>query len=478
MTPWVGYVRVSHVGGRDGDAFRSPQEQAERIEAWARSRGEEIVVLDPELDESGGRADRPILTQAVEGIEAGRYRGLVVAYLSRASRSVRHLLEMWERIENAGGEVVAVAESIDTSTPTGRLTRTVLAAIAEHELDLHRERFEELRRVATAQGIWQRRQTPLGYRRDPATRKLVPSADAEKIPTAFRERAAGTPLVRIAETLGITPSGARAVLRNRVYLGELSVGVHVNPAAHPALIDEDAWLAAQGTTPARAARSGREISLLAGLARCASCGHVMSPGATRGYRVYTCHRYHSAGRCPVPAGIAGRNLDTHVESIALGELAKLTATAAESDDELKRIRSEVDAAERELAAYLEGVSAAGLRPDQYAKGARLRRDEVDRVRQQLAKALTRLRPQVDGDPLRAWESFDARERNHVLRGLIECVLVAPVGRGKRVPIEVRTRVVAHGAGVVETYRGGGRPVPVEAVPLPDRDDPVVLGMPR
>src|SRR5919197_540526 len=117
MAPWAGYIRVSHVGGREGEAFRSPQEQAERIQAWARLRGEEIVLLDPELDQSGGRADRPILTQAVDGIEAGRYRGLVVAYLSRASRSVKHLLELWERTESAGGEVVAVAESIDTSTP-------------------------------------------------------------------------------------------------------------------------------------------------------------------------------------------------------------------------------------------------------------------------------------------------------------------------------------------------------------------------
>jgi len=477
MKPWVGYVRVSHVGGREGDSFRSPEEQADRIRAWARSRGENVVVLDPELDQSGGRLDRPILTRAVDGIEAGRYRGLVVAYLSRASRSVKHLLEMWERIELAGGEVVAVAESLDTSTPTGRLTRTVLAAIAEHELDLHRERFEDLRRVATAQGIWQRRQTPIGYRRDPSTRKLVPAAEAQLVQTAFREHAHGLPLVQVARIVELTPSGTRAMLRNRVYLGELRVGAHMNPGAHPALINEDEWLAAQSARSARPPRSGRDLALLAGLARCASCSHVMSPGATRVQHTYSCHSHHSAGPCPAPAAITRSSLDQHVERIALAELAKLKTSGSESDEGLGQARGHLAAAERELAAYLEGVSAAGLRPDQYANGARLRRDEADRLRDELADRLAKRRAPIDGDPIRVWAELDARRRNQLLRSLLECVLVAPAGgRGKRVPIDTRVRAIAHGAGVLRPYPGGSAAMPVERIPLPERDDPAVLGM--
>src|SRR5919199_1543363 len=354
-TPWAGYIRVSHVGGREGERFRSPKEQADRIEAWARSRGEEVVLLAPELDESGGRVDRPILTEAVAGIERGRYRGLVVAYLSRASRSVKHLLDLWERIETAGGEGVAVAESIDTPTPAGRLTRTVLAAIAEHELDLHRERFEELRRIATANGIWQRRQAPLGYRRDPHTRRLVPDENARRVRSAFRSRAQGRSILQIARELGRTPSGARNLLRNRVYLAELV---------------------------------------------------KLEPRASSGPRV----------------------------------------------DEL---RAELRAAQRELEAYLEGVAAAGLSVEQYAKGARLRRDELDRRRETLAEALARQAAPLDGDPLRVWKKLNPRQRNQLLRGLFECVLVAPAGRGRRVLITGRVRVIAFGAGVVPPYRGGG-----------------------
>src|SRR3989442_6167222 len=152
MSVWLGYRRVSHVGGRSGDRFHSPSEQADVIRAWAKARGERVEMLAPELDESGGRADRPILTAAVERVERGEARGIVVAYLSRASRSVRHLLELWDRIEAAGRQVIAVAQKLDTSTPPCRLTRTILAPVAEHALDLHRHRFEQLRRSATERG--------------------------------------------------------------------------------------------------------------------------------------------------------------------------------------------------------------------------------------------------------------------------------------------------------------------------------------
>lgn len=158
--PWAGYVRVSRVAGRGGESFRSPTDQTAEIQAWARRRGEHVEMLPPELDASGGTMGRPVLEQALAGIEAGRYRGLVVAYLSRASRNARHLLEMWDRIQVAGGELHSVSEGIDTSTPAGRLTRTMLAAIAEHQLDTYRESFAAQRASATARGIWQRRQTP------------------------------------------------------------------------------------------------------------------------------------------------------------------------------------------------------------------------------------------------------------------------------------------------------------------------------
>jgi site-specific DNA recombinase len=477
MAVWLGYRRVSHVGGRSGDRFHSPSEQADVIRAWAKARGERVEMLVPELDESGGRADRPILTAAVERVERGKARGIVVAYLSRASRSVRHLLELWDRIEAAGGQVIAVAENVDTSTPAGRLTRTMLAAIAEHELDLHRDRFEQLRRSATERGIWQRRQTPRGYRRDPTTRRLVPDKRADEVRQAFHARATGESPGRIAERLGMTPSGVRQLLSNRVYLGELRVGEHVNAAAHQPLVDLDTWEVAQRTLP-RPSRSKREPALLAGLARCAGCGHLLTRGGSSARAVYVCPRNHSGGRCPEPAAVTVAVLDAHVERIALAELEQLAVTATDGTG-IEQARSKLAAAERELTAYLESISAADVGTEAFAAGARSRRDAVDAAHDQLQGELAR-RPAIPltGTGGDAWQRLDGYERNALLRALLSAVVVKRAGgRGARVTLGDRVRVLAHGAPIRLPTRRGGEAMGIAPIPLPNADDPGVLGLP-
>ena len=468
--PWAGYVRVSSVGGRGGDSFHSPTDQEQSIHVWAKAHRTRVTILPHELDESGGRADRPILATAIEGIERGDYQGLVVASLSRASRSTRHLLDMWDRIERAGGQVVAVAENIDTSTPAGRLTRTMLAAIAEHELDVHRERFEELRASATARGIWQRRQTPLGYSRG-EDRRLAPNERAADVVSAYRARAAGENLTTIAQRIGMTTSGVRALLRNRVYLGELQVGKHVNPTAHPALVSDDDWHAAQTARSTRPTRSGRPPALLAGLVTCQSCGHRM----TRAHGSYGCAVRHSAGRCPAPAMITAVALDEHVTRAALTELAKFTATAASDNTRTDEARDRLRGAERELAAYLEAVNAAGLDPGTYAAGARARQEAVTRARGDLDGLLAHRALPVSGDPVSLWDKLDERQRNHLLRSLFEAVVVVASGRGKRIPIHDRATILRTGSGIVTRYGGGGAAMPVEPVVIA-RDDPRVVGV--
>src|SRR5262245_33006464 len=107
------YVRVSDVRGRKGESFISPSVQREQIAAWASARGVEIGETLTELDESGARADRPLLIEAIERIEAGRSEGLVVAKLDRFGRSLTDGLSAIARIERAGGTFVSVQDGFD-----------------------------------------------------------------------------------------------------------------------------------------------------------------------------------------------------------------------------------------------------------------------------------------------------------------------------------------------------------------------------
>jgi DNA invertase Pin-like site-specific DNA recombinase len=477
--PWVGYVRVSHVGGRDGDSFRSPDDQSSAIEGWVRARGDEVVVLPAELDASGGDRDRPILAEAVAGIERGEFRGLVVAYLSRASRSVSHLLELWDRIEAAGGQVIAVSENIDTSTPAGRLTRTMLAAIAEHELDLHRERFDAQRASATDRGIWQRAIVPIGYDKDSVTRRLVLGEAAPRVRAAFDSARAGLPMAEIALALGVSGSGARYVLANRVYRGELRVGEYVNLTAHPALVSEEVFAAAQRPARTRRPRRYEEAALLAGLARCSGCGSVMSrgtPNAKKGAgargAVYACPGRFSQGRCPNRTVITCHLVDDYVEALALEALAGIAAVGVAGRGDVDAARVALADAEHELTAYVEAVSAADVGAAVFGEGARARSAAVDGARGALSRLLG-----VDGEPVtagvvEAWPELSVTHRNRVLRGLIECVTV----RRGRVAVGERAQVVVAGAGVLPSYVGGS--VARELAPLEwlAADDPRLLGV--
>ena len=79
---------------------------------------------------------------------------VVVTKLDRLGRSTRELLELIHRISQAGAFFKSLGDPLwDTTTPTGRLLGTLLAAIAEFERDLIRERTGEGRKRAKARGV-------------------------------------------------------------------------------------------------------------------------------------------------------------------------------------------------------------------------------------------------------------------------------------------------------------------------------------
>ncbi len=482
MSTYAAVVRVSHMGDRKVGAadFHADRDQVEAIKA-AKPPDARLDFLPAELDVSGGLPllQRPSLLKAVEGVERGDYAGIVVAYQSRLFRNVEEEEAVWRRVEAAGGEVLLALDPVDNKSVDGRMVRRIKSSINAAERERHAERFENLRAWATAAGIWQRRQTPTGYRRDAATRHLVPDDRADEVRRAFDDYPAGVTVSELAHRLGMTPSGTRQLLRNRVYLGELRVGRHVNPTAHEPLIDPLTFERVQRRLDdgrrTRPPRSDDGPALLAGLVRCASCGHVMTRGGHAKLRGYVCPGRHSGERCPHPGAITCSLLDAYVEPLALAELERLDVSARAGHG-VDRAQAKLDAAEHELSAYLKAVSAADIGPKAFGDGARERHDAVERAREQLRDELA-LRPVLpkSATGADAYADLGVGERNQLLRALLAAVVVAPAGRGRRVPLADRVRVVAAGSDAVRLpERRGGEASGIAAIPLPDFDAPGVL----
>lgn len=133
----IGYARVSTLDqnlDRQVDQLR--QDGCERIY-------EEKV--------SGAKNDRPELLRMLDALREGDI--IVVAELSRLSRSVRDLFGIVGLVHEAGAEIKSLREPwLDTTTPQGRLLFTFFSGISEFERELIRQRTIEGITAARARG--------------------------------------------------------------------------------------------------------------------------------------------------------------------------------------------------------------------------------------------------------------------------------------------------------------------------------------
>lgn len=135
---------------------------------------------------SGAKRDRPELEHALRALREGDV--LVVTKLDRLARSLRHLLEIIERVEQAGASLRILDQALDTGTASGRLVLHVLGAVAEME----RELISERTRAALAA-------RPEG-KRGGRPRAL----NAKHVAEARRRREQGQPVTEIAAILGVS----------------------------------------------------------------------------------------------------------------------------------------------------------------------------------------------------------------------------------------------------------------------------------
>ncbi len=131
MTRTAIYLRVSTEN-------QTTENQKIAIENYCKAQGWTITKTYEDVGISGAKHQRPAL-DAFKA-ECRRYDLLIVWKFDRLARSTTHLLEVLNLLQKNKVDFVSVTEAVDTTTPAGKMVLTFLAAVAEFEREIIRER--------------------------------------------------------------------------------------------------------------------------------------------------------------------------------------------------------------------------------------------------------------------------------------------------------------------------------------------------
>lgn len=159
--------------------------------------------------ESGAKESRPALDRMLDDARRGRFDVVCVWRFDRAARSTRHLIDLLDTLRGYGVQFVSLHESIDTSTPLGKAVYTIIAALAEMERSVIKERCSAgLARYAADYDAGRARPSRSGKNMPIGRPRRVWDRDEAR---AARER--GESFRVIAARYGVGESTVRAALK-------------------------------------------------------------------------------------------------------------------------------------------------------------------------------------------------------------------------------------------------------------------------
>lgn len=337
----------------------SPEHHERRGRAYAEVKGW-VVAEVYRLEAISGKKvmDHPEAKRMLRDIRSGHITGLIFSKLARLARNTKELLEFADIFKEQRADLISLAESIDTSTPAGRLFYTMIAAMATWE------REEIADRVAASVPVRAKMGKPLGgaasygYRwdgkqlvvdeKEAPVRKLI----YELFLTLKRKKSVASELTlrgyrtrngsRFSDTTidRLLRDSTAKGLRVANYTKSLGEGKNwvikpqsewVTTPCEP-IVSEELWnecnhiLEAQGTKRQKA--GPRPVHLLSGYVTC-TCGKKM----------YVYHEKSDRYRCkPCKIGIPAADLDEiyreQLQSFLLTDM-EISEYLAKSDSILK-----------------------------------------------------------------------------------------------------------------------------------------------
>lgn len=338
------YMRVSTSMQVEGYSLEA---QKERLQKFAEFQHLEIVREYCDAGKSGKNiTGRPEFTQMLQDVANDRdgVKYILVFKLSRFGRNAADVLNSLQYIQDFGVNLICVEDGIDSSKDSGKLTITVLSAVAEIERENILVQTMEGRKQKAREGKWNGGQAPFGYKLDKENDTItIEPKDAEVVRLIYEKYVNdGLGIDRICDYLnthGYTKTKVRAreltyftrtflarVLDNPVYIGKIAYGKSTTEKVkgtrdqyrrvkaedplivdgkHEAIVSEELWEAAQAKRKENSIAWNKTHSLdhehiLSGLIKCPICGTGLTgtvarrtnkeTGEYRDIFYYRCHR--------------------------------------------------------------------------------------------------------------------------------------------------------------------------------------------
>ncbi|WP_144559935.1 recombinase family protein [Shouchella miscanthi] len=362
------YLRVStEEQAKEGFSIRA---QRERLDMFARSQDWDVVDFYIDEGRSAKDTERPELQRMLDDIAHNRIEVVLVYKLDRLTRSVMDLYQLLAQFDKYGCMFKSATEVFDTTTPTGRLFITLVAAVAQWERENLADRVKFGMEQMVEEGRWPGGPAPFGYSLDNHSKLQIDQEESALYRYIYDlyENFKGDNSISIIlnhelkkkTRLGNTFSSktVRDIIKNPISYGALQWGGKIYEDFCEGIITKEryesimALRAARSNVPAKAVSS---TYIFTGTIKCGRCGaplkgRMNKTAKNRSYAYLVCTNQREK-KCDLPM-VSELNVEKHflteLQLLLTNQYDAANEIAATPDKEEQHFHQKVQQIKKQL----------------------------------------------------------------------------------------------------------------------------------